>query len=287
MQRAPTPCPIMHLAHAWGHPCSHPHPPRLTRCACWVAPRPARAPTTPAHTCACAHHAPHAAQAGGPGLGTGTVGNDPYAVLRKVGGAGGDGFSMTNEDFPALPGPAPRQGDDGARGGFLGGLQSGVGRGGFPMLSGGDQFGGDMARAQAAASLPQQHNLSEYEQLLRIQQARLGAGGGGGVTSAAMSPGGPGKQGGGLGLGLGGVVIGAGPGGGDGSQLMGAVTPQDRFGLLGLMPLLKMSDPNLTMLALGTDLTSLGLNLNSSDNLHKSLVSPLSDTPVKGGRGRG
>jgi CCR4-NOT transcription complex subunit 2 len=49
------------------------------------------------------------------------------------------------------------------------------------------------------------------------------------------------------------------------------------------MPLLKMSDPDLTMLSLGTDLTSLGLNLNSPDNLFRLLASPLSETPVKGG----
>jgi len=35
------------------------------------------------------------------------------------------------------------------------------------------------------------------------------------------------------------------------------------------------------MLSLGTDLTSLGLNLNSSDSLHKALISPLADIPVK------
>ena len=45
--------------------------------------------------------------------------------------------------------------------------------------------------------------------------------------------------------------------------------------------LLRLNDPDLTMLALGTDLTSLGLNLNSSENLHKHFVSTLSDTPIK------
>jgi hypothetical protein len=30
-----------------------------------------------------------------------------------------------------------------------------------------------------------------------------------------------------------------------------------------------MSEPDLTMLALGTDLTGLGLNLNSADSLYK------------------
>ena len=38
----------------------------------------------------------------------------------------------------------------------------------------------------------------------------------------------------------------------------------DRFGLLGLLSVIRMSDPDLTTLALGTDLTTLGLNLNLS-----------------------
>ena len=39
----------------------------------------------------------------------------------------------------------------------------------------------------------------------------------------------------------------------------------DRFGLLGLLSVIRMQDPDLTTLALGTDLTTLGLNLNSSE----------------------
>ena len=42
-----------------------------------------------------------------------------------------------------------------------------------------------------------------------------------------------------------------------------------RYGLLGLLHVIRMSEPDLTMLALGTDLTGLGLNLNSPDPLYK------------------
>ncbi|XP_010253384.1 PREDICTED: probable NOT transcription complex subunit VIP2 [Nelumbo nucifera] len=56
----------------------------------------------------------------------------------------------------------------------------------------------------------------------------------------------------------------------------------DRFGLLGLLSVIRMSDPDLTSLALGIDLTTLGLSLNSTDNLHKTFGSPWSDEPVKG-----
>jgi hypothetical protein len=39
----------------------------------------------------------------------------------------------------------------------------------------------------------------------------------------------------------------------------------DRFGLLGLLSVIRMTDPDLNTLALGTDLTTLGLNLNSPE----------------------
>lgn len=56
----------------------------------------------------------------------------------------------------------------------------------------------------------------------------------------------------------------------------------DPFGLLGLLSVIRMSNPDLTSLALGIDLTTLGLNLNSSENLHKTFASPWSDEPAKG-----
>ncbi|XP_010557287.1 PREDICTED: probable NOT transcription complex subunit VIP2 isoform X3 [Tarenaya hassleriana] len=56
----------------------------------------------------------------------------------------------------------------------------------------------------------------------------------------------------------------------------------DRFGLLGLLSVIKISDPDLTSLALGIDLTTLGLNLNSTENLHKTFGSPWSNEPAKG-----
>ena len=44
--------------------------------------------------------------------------------------------------------------------------------------------------------------------------------------------------------------------------------------LLGLLSVIRMSDPDLTTLALGTDLTTLGLNLNSPEPLYKTFGSP-------------
>ncbi|KAL9262803.1 putative NOT transcription complex subunit VIP2 [Drosera capensis] len=56
----------------------------------------------------------------------------------------------------------------------------------------------------------------------------------------------------------------------------------DPYGLLGLLSVIRMSDQDLTQLALGMDLTTLGLNLNSSENLHKTFASPWSEEPAKG-----
>lgn len=38
-----------------------------------------------------------------------------------------------------------------------------------------------------------------------------------------------------------------------------------KYGLLGLLGVIRMTDPDLNMLALGSDLTTVGLNLDSAD----------------------
>ncbi|GAV71406.1 NOT2_3_5 domain-containing protein [Cephalotus follicularis] len=65
-------------------------------------------------------------------------------------------------------------------------------------------------------------------------------------------------------------------------SMQAAQSTPDPFGLLGLLSVIRMSDPDLTSLALGMDLTTLGLNLNSTENLHKTFGSPWSDEPAKG-----
>ncbi|MCD7455176.1 putative NOT transcription complex subunit vip2 [Datura stramonium] len=67
-----------------------------------------------------------------------------------------------------------------------------------------------------------------------------------------------------------------------GMKSMQAQAAPDPFGMLGLLSVIRMSDPDLTSLALGIDLTTLGLNLNSAENLHKMFGSPWSDEPAKG-----
>jgi hypothetical protein len=50
-----------------------------------------------------------------------------------------------------------------------------------------------------------------------------------------------------------------------------------KFGLLGLMDVIRMTDKDLNVLALGSDLAGFGLNLNSSECLYSSFTSPFSE----------
>ena len=55
----------------------------------------------------------------------------------------------------------------------------------------------------------------------------------------------------------------------------------DRFGLMGLLSVIQRKDQDLTTLALGMDLTSMGLSVNSPENLYKTFGSPWSDAPSR------
>lgn len=50
-----------------------------------------------------------------------------------------------------------------------------------------------------------------------------------------------------------------------------------RFGLMGLLGVIRMTDPDLNTLALGCDLTSLGLDLNQSSKLSRGFLGPWSE----------
>lgn len=50
-----------------------------------------------------------------------------------------------------------------------------------------------------------------------------------------------------------------------------------RFGLGGLLEIIRMTDKDLNALALGTDLTTFGLNLNSTESLFPTVSSPFTD----------
>lgn len=58
---------------------------------------------------------------------------------------------------------------------------------------------------------------------------------------------------------------------------------QDQFGMMGLLTFIRgaETDPNLVALALGSDLTTLGLNLNSPESLYNTFASPWADAPCR------
>jgi hypothetical protein len=53
------------------------------------------------------------------------------------------------------------------------------------------------------------------------------------------------------------------------------------YGMLGLLNVISMQNPDLTTLALGTDLTTLGLHLNSSEQVCKTFENPWADGPIR------
>ncbi|KAK9892215.1 hypothetical protein WA026_019018 [Henosepilachna vigintioctopunctata] len=57
----------------------------------------------------------------------------------------------------------------------------------------------------------------------------------------------------------------------------------DQFGIVGLLTFIRAAetDPDLVSLALGQDLTALGLNLNSPDNLYPTFGGPWADNPCR------
>ncbi|XP_056635318.1 CCR4-NOT transcription complex subunit 2 [Diorhabda sublineata] len=57
----------------------------------------------------------------------------------------------------------------------------------------------------------------------------------------------------------------------------------DQFGIVGLLTFIRAAetDPNLVSLALGQDLTALGLNLNSPDNLYPTFAGPWAEHPCR------
>ncbi|XP_046406651.1 CCR4-NOT transcription complex subunit 2 isoform X7 [Ischnura elegans] len=58
---------------------------------------------------------------------------------------------------------------------------------------------------------------------------------------------------------------------------------KDQFGMVGLLTFIRAAetDPNLVSLALGQDLTALGLNLNSPDNLYPTFGGPWAEAPCR------
>lgn len=55
---------------------------------------------------------------------------------------------------------------------------------------------------------------------------------------------------------------------------------ETKYGLLGLLDVIRMTNADLNTLSLGSDLTTLGLNLNSSECLYSTFASPWAEAPT-------
>jgi len=55
---------------------------------------------------------------------------------------------------------------------------------------------------------------------------------------------------------------------------------ENRFGLIGLLDVIRATDRDMSTLAAGSDLTTFGLNLNSSECLYSSFSSPFAESPA-------
>jgi CCR4-NOT transcription complex subunit 2 len=192
-------------------------------------------------------------------------------------GANGTNFSMTTEDFPALGGTALGQ-QQAPMGSSLLASQRAPSSGMKQSLVGGGNnnnggyAGSDFAEhgtsneSSAAAgllggaglgglgpALQQQHHSSATGAARTQQQSHpalsAAVGSGSATQTAAATSGG-------------------------GNALAGD------YGLLGLLAVIRMTDADRNALALGSDLTLLGLNLGSAEQIYSTFSSPWLDAPV-------
>ncbi len=179
----------------------------------------------------------------------------------------------------------------------IGGGGGGVGGGGvgagldsleFPRLTSRgmpqdelDSLGGFEALGGAPPPRPAPDFAMQLEHFPALSRGAGGGGGSGAVGGAPLVGGGGARAP----LGGGGDVGGASllapppvPGGGGGGG--GAPSWSDTYGLKGLLGVIRMTDRDVNTLALGTDLTTLGLNLNSNDPLSAAFACPWAPAPV-------
>lgn len=204
-------------------------------------------------------------------------------------------FTIQNEDFPALPGS---HGDRNSQkhGGDINGMIGGMMSGGGGIMGQGPQ-GIDRLRELSQENL----QLQMHEQMMsqgQNSQSKGPAVARGGMAQQNIAVGGAvGNSGSDTGIGgnnsmANGTFLGIGVGGGMGMQSGhmggnisnsnssigsgggGSMSKEGGYGLSGLLDVIRMTDKDLNTLALGSDLTTFGLNLNSSDCLYSSFRYP-------------
>ena len=204
-----------------------------------------------------------------------------YRLAMQAGANGGPNFTMATEDFPALPGAPVGGGVNGLLVGQDSGLLLGAnGISGLSLTGSGSSFGGAPVSRSAAAGGLYGGELENAGS--QMDGGLLGGGGLGGLGGLQL---GPSNQGPSLLQQRSTTLIAPGssatglPSAPGVTSVAGSALGGD-FGLLGLLSVIRMTDADRNALALGTDLTMLGMNLNSGDNLYTNFASPWSEAPA-------
>jgi len=195
--------------------------------------------------------------------------NNLYRLAMQGGGSNGNNFNMATEDFPALPGAPPPS--SGSANVLVGAGNGDVGTSGSSLLMGGGNG-----------------------VVINSSQGGSGLGNVGGPSRLAVASGiyggndqDPSSDGSGL-------LGGGGPGlvnlsqqqqqnQSNSQRTKSDVTPAGAalsgdYGLLGLLGVIRMTDADRNALALGSDLTMLGLNLGSSEHIYNTFSGPWSES---------
>lgn len=205
----------------------------------------------------------------------------------QSGANGGPNFTMATEDFPALPG-APVGG--GSNGSLVGQVDSGLllggnGISGLSLTGSGSSFGAaPVSRSSNAGGSLYGSELDNVSS--QMDGSLLGGAGLGGLGGLGSLQLGPSNQGSSLlqqrsltpSTAPGSAATGL-PSAPGVTSVAGSALGGD-FGLLGLLSVIRMTDADRNALALGTDLTMLGMNLNSGENLYTNFASPWSEAPA-------
>jgi len=202
-------------------------------------------------------------------------------------------FTMSHEDFPALPGVPANS---------AAAAMNSTAAIGQPINTIGDTTNDLSKLTRGGMGLSHQDLATQVNQSQSMMGSRIG--GPGAIGSGMSLTGNQSSHMGSVGSITGGAVLDT---GGTGSSHFnqqhtngqhkrgiqtspdGRVTniPQsmvtDQFGMIGLLTFIRAAetDPNLVSLALGADLTTLGLNLNSEINLYPTFGGPWAETPCR------
>ncbi|KAL1375014.1 hypothetical protein pipiens_020394 [Culex pipiens pipiens] len=187
-------------------------------------------------------------------------GSKPYVGMVKQPTSEQTEFTMSSEDFPALPGTQQN------------------------ASGGADNSGGQLAASQGLQGVHHHHHSGDHHGADSL--GGVGGKGGGPIGGAV-----------GMGMDLQNVDAANSSVNMDkGAMKRGVQTSpngmvtnipasmvNNQFGMVGLLTFIRAaeSDPNLVTLAMGQDLMALGLNLTSVENLYPSFGGPFADSPAR------